>query len=118
MKLIIRRNQADVKGLFGGHKGVCFSLYAKVVEITSEEQALIDRYKAGDYVLASYTWHYKNTPVEAIVSVDNLIKGKTIEVHNIQTLLDLEKEIKSSCINLKNLLLVMSTFGGIETIEI
>ena len=39
MKLTIKRNQADVKGLFGGHKGVRFSLYAKA-NITSEEQFL------------------------------------------------------------------------------
>ena len=117
MKLIIRRNQADVKGLFGGHKGVRFSLYTKA-EITNEEKALIDRYKADDYVLASYKRSYKNAPIEFDLSVNNLINGKTIEIDNIQTLLDLEEEIKNGCRNLKNLLLVMSTFGGEETIEV
>ena len=39
MKLTIRRDQAAKKGVFGGHKGMIFSLYCKV-EISSEEQEL------------------------------------------------------------------------------
>ena len=54
VKLVIRRNQADVKGLFGGHKGVSFSLFGKCA-VSDPERALIDKYKVGDYILASYT---------------------------------------------------------------
>jgi hypothetical protein len=120
MKLIIRRNQADVKGVFGGHKGVRFSLYAKA-DITSEERALIDRYKVGDYSLASYEKPLRGSPekkLEFHLSVNNLIDGRTTELDSISTLLDLEEEIKKGCQSLKNLLLVMSTFGGEEVIEI
>jgi hypothetical protein len=53
MKLTIRRNQADVKGLFGGHKGVRFSLFGRV-QVSTDENALIERYKVGDYALADY----------------------------------------------------------------
>lgn len=53
MKLVIRRNQADMKGFFGGHKGVKFSLFAKA-DITEEEQALIRKYMVGGYELAVY----------------------------------------------------------------
>ena len=50
MKLIIRRDQAAKKGLFGAHKGMRFSLYCRV-EISPEEQNLIDTYKVYDHVL-------------------------------------------------------------------
>jgi hypothetical protein len=119
MKLIIKRNQADVKGVFGGHKGVRFSLFAKA-DINSDERALIDRYKVGDYILASYEQPIKRTSekLEFHLSVNSLVNGKTTELESISTLLDLEEEIKKGCQNLKNLLLVMSTFGGEEVIEI
>ena len=117
MKLIIKRNQADVKGLFGGHKGVQFSLYAKA-NITSEEQVLVDRYKVGDYILASYEAPLGKEIFEFKLSVNNLFGGRTTTLDSISTLLSLEDEIKKGCQNLKNLLLVMSTFGGEEVLEI
>ena len=53
MRLTIKRNQADQKGIFGGHKGVNFTLYSKA-ELTHDERALIERYKVGDHILAEY----------------------------------------------------------------
>ncbi len=61
MKLIVKRNQTDVKGLFGGHKGVRFSLHARA-NITDEERALIDRYKVSGHILASYELPIKGSP--------------------------------------------------------
>jgi hypothetical protein len=119
MRLTIRRNQADQKGFFGGHKGVNFSLYSKA-DLTMEERALIERYKVGDYVLAEYTWRPRSggEPVQVAIRVNTLANGTTDTTDSITTLLNLEDAIKGGCQNLKNLLRVMSTFGGEEVIEI
>lgn len=45
-------------------------------------------------------------------------RGRLSPFHLISIPLDLEEEIKKGCQNLKNLLLVMSSFGGEEVIEI
>lgn len=120
MKLTIKRNQADVKGLFGGHKGVRFNLSAKA-DISDDENALIQKYMVGDYVLATYEDKFGLVEKKAVtisVSVHDLIRGKTVEMENIAALLALEDTIKTSCSNLKNLLKVMSTFGGEEIFDI
>lgn len=116
MKLVIRRNQADVKGLFGGHKGVSFSLFGKCA-VSDPERALIDKYKVGDYILASYTVNARE-PIEFNIRVNDLISGTTHQTNDIGTLLKLEEEMKSGCDNLKSLLSVMATFGGEQTFEI
>lgn len=118
MKLTIKRDQADVKGIFGGHKGVSFSLYAKA-DITDDERALIERYKVNDYILASYELPIKGSESQGFnLSVDRLTRGATTETSSISALLELEEKIKSGCQNLKSLIEVMKTFGGEEVIEI
>lgn len=118
MKLVIKRNQADVKGMFGGHKGVRFSLYAKA-DITNEEREMIERYKVGEYILASYVLSTKRSEnIEFHLSVNRLTRGDEAYADNIQTLLELEDKIKEGCQNMKNLLVVMKSFGGEEVIEI
>jgi len=119
MKLIIRRNQADVKGLFGGHKGVRFTLYAQV-QISDEEKALINRYKVGDYILAEYELQlpFRGDKVRFHWSVDDLIWGKQVETDDIGTLLELEESVKRGCVALKTWLEVMRTFGGEEVIDV
>lgn len=120
MKLTIKRNQADVKGFFGGHKGVNFSLYGRS-EITNEERALIEKYKVGGYVLATYKRQSKvegADPIDVRIHVAEIIAGRSIETDDIATLLDLEKAMKDGCVNLKNLLAVMATFGGEEVFDI
>ncbi len=116
MKLVIRRNQADVKGLFGGHKGVSFSLFGQCA-VSESERALIERYKVGEYILASYTAGGRE-PIEFHIRVNGLISGTTHQTNDIETLLKLEEEMKSGCNNLKNLLLVMASFGGEQAFEI
>ena len=114
MKLTVKRDQAAKTGLFGGHKGMKFSLYCRV-EISPEEQELIDKYKVGDHVL---TWReYEGRQVPEI-TVQDLVGGKTTEIDDVGTLLNKEDVIKGACHGFKNLLLVMASFGGEELIEI
>ena len=117
MKLTIRRNQSDVKGVFGGHKGVSFALYAKV-DISSDEKALIERYKVGEYTLAHRELKIGKEMVPFNLTVIKLLNGDTTNTDSIVTLRQLEEDIKEGCRNLKNMLSVMETFGGEETIEI
>lgn len=117
MKLTVRRNQSDVKGFLGGHKGVRFSLTGQVA-VSDEDRALIDRYKVGEYILAEYEGHIGKETLTFHVSVNNLINGKSVETDSIKTLLELEEKLKEGCANLKNLLVVMASFGGEETFEI
>jgi len=119
MKLTIKRNQADIKGLFGGHKGVNFSLYGRV-EVTDAEKTLINKYKVGDYILASYERPVKGSEqsISFHITTNDIINGKSVEIGNINTLLELEDAMKSGCQNLKSLLSVMSTFGGEQVFEI
>ncbi len=114
MKLTIRRDQAAKKGVFGGHKGMRFSLYCRV-EISPEEKELIDKYKVHDHVL---TWRDTESGQIPGLTVGDLINGKTYELEDITTLLNNEEVIKETCKDFKNLLLVMASFGGEEVIEI
>ncbi len=117
MRLTIRRNQADVKGLLGGHKGVRFSLFGQVA-VGDAERGLIDRYKVGEHILAEYEGCIGREATTFHVSVNNLINGSTVETDSINTLLELEAKLKEGCGNLKTLLEVMATFGGEEAFEI
>lgn len=114
MKLTIRRDQAAKKGLFGGHKGMRFSLYCKV-EISPEEQELIEKYKVNDHVL---TWRETDRGQTPGLTVNDLVYGHSTEVDNVGTLLNNEDVIRSACEDFKNLLLVMASFGGEEVVEI
>lgn len=116
MKLEIWRNQKDVKGLLGGHKGVAFSLVARV-QLEEEEKALIAKYKVGDETLATYKWPGRDD-LDVRVTIQDLLGGKTVETQNIGELIDLEEKIKEGCKTLKGFLAVMRTFGGYEAIEI
>ena len=114
MKLTIRRDQSAKKGLFGGHKGMNFSLFCRV-EISQEERELIDKYKVQDHVL---TWReYEGRQIPGL-TVQDLVQGKTTEIGDVATLLNNEEVIKDACQNFKNLLIVMASFGGEEVIEI
>jgi hypothetical protein len=51
MELVVRRTQADVKGVFGGHKGVSFNLFYQLM-LTPEETALVQKYRLDTHVLS------------------------------------------------------------------
>jgi len=115
MKLKIRRNQAQQKGLFGGNKGVLFSIEFKV-EFTPEEKALIDRYKLEPMRVTSYE------PLEAKetrnVDIADLIRGFSATTAGLGTLQELESNVVTACQRLKTHLSVATTFGGEDTVEI
>ena len=114
MKLKIRRDQSAKKGFFGGHKGMNFSLFCRV-EISPDEQDLINKYKVQEHVL---TWReYEGRQIPGI-TVQDLVQGKTTEIGDVTTLLNNEEVIKSACQDVKTLLIVMASFGGEEVIEI
>ena len=115
MKLTIRRSQSAKTGLFGGHKGMLFSLFCKV-QISAEEQELINRYKVSDCVLV---WRKGPDGTRApLLTVGNLTHGYSQEVDSVDTLLKKECEIRDACQSFLDLLEVMASFGGEEVVEI
>lgn len=114
MKLKIRRDQAAKKDIFGGHKGMMFSLSCRV-EITPEEQELIEKYKVHYHAL---TWRETDRGRIPGLTVQSLAGGYNVELDDVDTLLNNEEVIKEACNDFKNLLMIMATFGGEEVIEI
>lgn len=118
MKLKIRREQEQKKGLMGGNKGIEFKLDCRV-ELSPEESALVEKAKAGDYVLTTYTrFETKREDIKSALTVNDLVNGMNSRVTDVQKLLGLEEEIKIGCQNFKSLLQVIGSFGGEEVIEI
>ncbi len=117
MKLEIWRDQSDVKGLFGGHKGVSFKLVTRV-QLSSDETALIAKYKVGDDVLVTYELHGPDRNVPFTITINQMTAGHTVNTRDVATLIEVEDAIKTRCQNLKGWLQVMATFGGYETVEI
>lgn len=117
MKLIIKKeqHQSDKKGLFGGKKGILFSFFTKI-EITQEEQELIDKYRVGDRGLIWVT--DSDGDRFPILTVKKLVQGYTKDSGDINTLITFEEELKSECKKFKAFLKVMDSFGGEEIIEI
>lgn len=117
MKLEIWRDQSDVKGMFGGHKGVSFKLVTRV-QLSPEETALISKYKVGDDVLVTYELPGSERMVQLTISINQMAAGDTTNMRDIATMIELEDAIKARCRNLKTWLQVMATFGGYEAVEI
>jgi len=113
MKLIIRRDQKEQKGIFGGHKGMMFLLSCRV-ELTEEEKELIARYRAEEEPLTFKT--VGDTQVPGL-KIGDLVQGVSYEVKDVTTLLYNEDVIKGACKEFKTLLEVMASFGGEEVIE-
>ncbi len=113
MRLLISRNQKEQKGIFGGHKGMSFSLSCRV-ELTAEENALIARYRAEDQPLTYRT--VGDTQIPGL-KIGDLVRGTYHEVRDVTELLNYEETIKGACGNFKTLLAVMNSFGGEEVIE-
>jgi hypothetical protein len=105
MKLIMKRDQKDEKGVFGGDKGVTFILNCRV-ELDPMEQELVAKYKAYDQVLL-----HKGSEKISNLTVTNMINGVTEEFSDMGTMIKNEEVIKKACESFKNRLLVMATFG-------
>lgn len=112
MKLVVRRDQAEQKGMFGGSKGVLFALYYRL-ELNDAERALVAKYKLEPHPL---TFH--ETSGAPAATVGEAVKGVTQEHGSVTTLVNNEEVIKSGCRDFKALLAIATTFGGEETIEI
>lgn len=109
MHLVIKRNQADMKGVFGGHKGVQFSLYCRLV-LTPEEMQLVTRYRLEHHTLTRSQTH--------ITSVQELLEGKTQTLESVEVLLHNERVIKEACDDFCTLIEVAKTFGGEEVVPL
>lgn len=104
MKLIVKKNQADKKGLFGNNKGVNFSLDYKV-SLTPEEQNLISKYKIEKEVLMTNESGVK-------ITIQDMIKGRSLTVQNINTLQNNEQVAINVCKNFKRHIDILRSFGG------
>lgn len=65
-----KRDQAAKTGLFGGHKGMNFTLSCRV-KLEPEEKELINRYKVEDYALTYRDVNGTSVPSETIWKLDN-----------------------------------------------
>jgi hypothetical protein len=115
MKLHIKRDQKQEKGLFGGNKGVNFSLTCNA-KYTPAEKELIDKYKLGEQTLAEY--RIKGNDLPFFVTVSRLETGFTSEIKDLGELQELEEKIENACRTLKGYLAVATTFGGERVIDI
>jgi hypothetical protein len=114
LKLIINRSQTEKKGMLGGHKGVEFTLRYRL-ELTPDEQALVERYKLDFYPL---TW--KSTPTgerQPDDMISTMVQGRSETLTDVTTLLKNEEIIKSACDTLPPLFDVVRSFGGDEVID-
>jgi len=114
MKLIIKREQQAQTGMFGGHKGMKFLLSYRV-ELTPEEQELVDKYKAGNHPLTFRTDQKGNKIPKHTIS--SLMSGHTELLEDVTILLNNEDVIKDACKDFKMLLEIMTSFGGEEVFE-
>lgn len=109
MELVIRRTQADVKGVFGGHKGVSFNLYYRLV-LTPEETALTQKYRLDTHVLSKSGAGLPET-------VADVISGVTQSIQSVDILLSNEATAKRACDAFYKLILVAQSFGGEEVVK-
>ncbi len=114
MKLIINRSQTEKKGMLGGHKGVEFTLSYRL-ELTADEQALVDKYKLDFYPL---TWTATPTGErKADDTIFTMVQGRSQTLTDVTTLLKNEEIVKNACDALPPLFDVVRSFGGDEVIE-
>lgn len=113
MRLIINRSQSDVKGMFGGHKGVAFTLSYRL-ELTEDEKALVERYKLQEYPLTWSTFQGERVPEDTI---ERMMMGRSQTLNDVTTLIENEEIIKNACDALPPLFSIARSFGGDEIID-
>ena len=109
MELMIRRTQADMKSVFGGHKGVAFNLYYRLV-LTPEEAVLVQKYKLDTHVLSKAGSGLPETVADAILGVNQ-------SVQSVEILLGNEATAKRACDAFYKLILVAGSYGGEEVVK-
>lgn len=113
-------------------KSVLFSLAAQV-DLTAEESEYVKKYKMGSNVVynkdrvnpemhdyKSGKGIMRNLSAIALninLTVDDLVRGRTIECKDIIEIIDAEQSVKSACANLKGLLDACAGFEGEELID-
>lgn len=129
MKLRLTKSQRTA-GVMS--KNVVFSLAAQV-DLTAAEAGYVSKYKMGKIVIynkdrvnpelvdhKSGKGIMRNLSALAMninLTVDDLVKGRTIECKDIGEILEAEATVKSACSNLKNLLEACAGFEGEEIID-
>src|SRR4051794_24728248 len=100
MQLRLLRSQADQKGFFGGHKGVSFSLRYKL-EVSGEEQALVDRYKVSDFVVHTVTYgkSQQGEPFTWDIHVKDLINGSSVALRDFSEVVKSEDAVTQGAAN-------------------
>jgi len=128
MELILKREQAGK--MLGGVK---FELSARV-ELKSEEQGVIKKYKADKWVLHSRKPSLAQAGLEggsvtkaiggklldkifSDITIGKLISGVSFTCDNINDVLDHGDKIKEACAPFYTYLVVMQNFGGEERIS-
>ncbi len=120
MKLKIVRDQKDLKGMLGGHKGVQFSQTMRLF-VNAEEQELIRRYKMEDQSVGTFPSDHRDNdgkPYQKEITVGYLLKGDTLVSQNMGKLQTIENEILDACKQVKKYLELARAFGDEIVIEI
>jgi len=119
MKLRLTRSQQDQKGLFGGHKGVNFSLNYKL-DVSAEEKQLVDHYKVAGFVVHRYEAGRSSDgePWIQSIHVGDLVNGSSLKLRDFGEITGAEAAIVNGANTLKQLIEQMRKFGGEEIIEI
>lgn len=113
VQLVIKRDQAAIKGMLGGHKGMQFTL-AYQLFLTPEESELVEQYKLGDYPVTWKTMQGTRVPGDTIGS---MLRGSSETLTDVTTLVGNENTIKDACDSLPTLFEIVRTFGGQEVVE-
>ncbi len=129
MKLRLSKSQRTA-GVMS--KNVVFSLAAQV-DLTAAEAGYVSKYKMGKEVIynkdrvnpemhdyKSGKGIMRNLSAMAMninLTVDDLVKGRTIECKDISEMLQAEATVKSACESLKHLLEACAGFEGEEVID-
>jgi len=129
MQLSMRRTQGS-SGILS--KNVKFSLEAKV-KLTPAEAEHVQKYKMGSEIIYSkdrmgYNPHGNDTAggmlrnVAAIaaaitITVNDLIRGRTVECKDILEMTAIVEQIKHACENFKSMLDAAAQFEGEEVID-
>jgi len=129
MKLRLNKSQRST-GLMS--KKIMFSLGAQV-DLTAQEQDYVKKYKMGKEVLYNKDSINQKSALPTTVgglvrdisamtaninlTVDDLVKGRTIECKDISEIMDAEASVKSACQGLKHLLDACAGFEGEEVLD-
>ena len=105
MKLYLMKDQAK-KGML--KKSIKFAIRARV-ELTDEEQELVQRYKQFDFNIVDFG--------KESISLQSLMNGQTLEQESIDLMIKLERILKEACEKFSLYLQVMKEFGGEEVFE-